>query len=202
MMRRWKVSRLSVILLLAVEGGAPILPRAWSAPPTQGLDQAKLKSVVAAYLVNFANHIHWPDGAMAPNDPLTLAIFGRDPFGETLDQLLVGKTASGHPLRVVRATRVEDLANCQIVFMDQPKRAQSEEVAKAVADRPVLVVSFEPEGRSSSAAIDLVLMKDDTLRYKLAIRHLKSAGLSPSAGLLQFALHGEPRPLSDDRLPP
>ncbi len=165
-----------------------------AATPPAGLDREKLKSVVAAYLVNFANHVSWPeDVTTGPHAPLTIAIIGKDPFGETLDRALIGKTAAGRPIRAVRVKRIDQLAGAQIVFMDQPTRAWSDEVAAALAGKPVLLIAFEAEGGGSAAAVDIVVTPEGTVRYKLAINTVKRAGLSPSAGLLQYSLQGQSR---------
>jgi hypothetical protein len=188
----------SLALLLAA-GGAP---DARAASPPAGLDQQLLKNVVAGYLVNFANHVRWPAGVLAAGEPLTIAVLGRDPFGATLDRTLAGRTAAGHPLRAVRVTRTDQLAGCQIVFMDQPTKALSAEVAAALAEKPVLVIAFEAEGGGSSALVDLMLMRDNTVRYKLSVSGLKRVGLTPSAGLLQQALTGDRRAEPRIKSPP
>jgi hypothetical protein len=89
--------------------------------------------------------------------------------------------------------RVEDLGEGDLVFMDRPATADAERVAEALAGRPVLFVAFSDATESTPAAVDLVLMRDGTLRYKLAISRLREAGLTPSVGLLQNALRGDER---------
>lgn len=184
-----RIAACSLALVLTVVGA----PGARGATPPGGLDQQLLKNVVAGYLVNFANHVRWPADVPPAGEPLTIAIFGRDPFGATLDRTLAGRTVAGHPLRAVRVTRTEELAGCQIVFMDRPTKDQSAEVSVALNGKPVLVIVFEAEGGGSNAMIDLMLMKDNTVRYKLAVGGLKRAGLTPSAGLLQQSLAGDRR---------
>lgn len=189
-----KTVRGRFILGLFVAAAALALRLSAATPPAV-LDREKLKNVVAAYLLNFANHVRWPDEATTGNNaPLIIAILGKDPFGEALDRALIGKTAAGRPIRAVRVKRIDQLAGSHIVFMDQPTRAWANEVADALAGRPVLLIAFEAQGGGSSAAVDIVVTPEGTVRYKLAITRVKRAGLSPSAGLLQYSLQGQSRP--------
>ncbi len=175
--------------LVLVLCGSAVPPRA--APPPAALDEQVLKSVVAAYLEKFASYVRWPDNDPRPGTPFTIAILGKDPLGKLLDRLLADKKAAGHPLRVVRANGVEELAGCQMVFMDQPTEERACEVAEALRGRPVLLVAFEPEGGRSAAAVEVVVLEDGTVRYRLSVDALRRAGLSASPGLLQNSFTGE-----------
>jgi len=118
---------------------------------------------------------------------------GRDPIGPILDERMEGKTIAGRPLRAIRVNRPEELGNCDVVFMDQPTDSAVAAAAEAVAGRPVLSIVFEAEGGRSAAGVDLLLTREGTVRYKLAVSALKRAGLVPSPGLLQYALKGAAR---------
>jgi hypothetical protein len=156
------------------------------------LDTPRLRAVMAAYLVNFAVHVRWPE-TEREGEALTLVVLGPDRLGETLDRAVAGRTVQGRPLRVVRLERIEEFDEGDLVFMDRPALADAERVAQALADRPVLFVAFSDLPEGTPAAVDLVLMRDGTLRYKLAVSRMREAGLTPSAGLLQNALRGDER---------
>jgi hypothetical protein len=165
------------------------------ATPPAGLEVEKLRGVVAAYLVKFADHIRWPDAVPPESQPFTIAVFGRDPFGDMLDRSFQGKTIGGHPIRAIRVSRVEDLTGSQIVFIDQPTVSRMNDVVRSLAGQPVLVIAFEP-ARHGVTAVELRLLKDGTVRYQLSVDAFKRAGLIPSAGLLRHALPADPGPSS------
>lgn len=184
---RARRGRLTVLLSFAL-----LLGGLRAAEPSVELDTPRLRAVMAAYLVNFAVHVRWPE-AEGESEPLTLVVLGPDRLGETLDRAVDGRTVQGRPLRVLRVERIEDLGEADLVFMDRPQPAAAEQVAQALAGRPVLFVAFSDATEGTPAAVDLVLMRDGTLRYKLAVSRMREAGLTPSAGLLQNALRGDAR---------
>lgn len=179
--------------LLGVALAVGLMPFARPSERAAEVDEARLRAVMAAYLVNFAVHVRWPEEAEDDRPPLTIAILGQDRLGEALDRTAAGRTAHGRPLRIVRLERIEDFAEGDIVFMDNPAQDEAGKVVRALAGRPVLFVAFSGTPEGTSAAVDLVLMRDGTLRYKLAVTRLREAGLTPSAGLLQNALRGDDR---------
>jgi hypothetical protein len=185
--------RLIALAILLLAGMGFPSNSALGAVPAARLDRQKLKEVVAGYLVNIANHITWPDEGAPAAAPLTIAILGRDPFGPVLDVAIAGKTVAGRPLQVVRVERLDQLGPCHVVFMDEPSDSAVAATARAVAGRAVLLVAFEAQGGGSSAGVDLLITKEGTVRYKLAVNALKRAGLVPSSGLLQHALRGAQR---------
>ena len=80
------------------------------APPSQN-------EVEAAFLLNFTKFVEWPADAFATSDsPITICIFGEDPFGTVLDQTIEGEVVQK---RSVAARRVWDLPrpqSCQVLF--------------------------------------------------------------------------------------
>ncbi len=156
-------------------------------------ERKTLYGVIAGYFGAFTNNVTWPESALAAGEPFRIGVLGRDPFGSQLEETLKGKTAAGRPLRAERAARAEDLIGCEIVFMDRPTAAEVAQAAQVIGDRPILLIAFETVGGGSAATVDLVLQKQGTVRYKLAVSRLRRAGLAPSAGLLQSALRGDRR---------
>lgn len=180
---------LSAILALAMIGPAA----GQTADRIDALSSRERKTlygVIAGYLGAFTNNVRWPETALSAGGPFRIGVLGRDPFGPQLDETLRGKTAAGRPLRVERAARAEDLLGCEIVFMDRPSAEEVARAARAIGDRPILLIAFETGG-ASAATVDLVLQKQGTVRYKLAVSGLRRAGLAPSDGLLQSALRGD-----------
>lgn len=170
----------SVGLLLTVTSFAAARPGT--------LDESRLRSVLAAYLVNFANHIRWPEEALPATATLTIGLLGPHSLDDALQRAVAARPSGSRALQVREASRVEDLKDCQIVFMDQPSEAEASAAAQALEGRPVLFVAFSARVDGSPAAVDLIVVQDGTVRYKLAVSSLRRAGLIPSAGLLQHAL--------------
>jgi hypothetical protein len=57
--------------------------------------------IKAAYLFNFAKFVEWPAGTFDSNtSPILIGILGEDPFGDSLNRTIEGKSINGHPIRL------------------------------------------------------------------------------------------------------
>jgi hypothetical protein len=57
--------------------------------------------VKAAFLFNFAKFVEWPaDTFKAADDPITICVWGQDPFGGALEDVVRNKTVAGRPFVV------------------------------------------------------------------------------------------------------
>lgn len=97
--------------------------------------------VKAAYLLNFARFVEWPSDVLPASSPLTIVIVGDDPFGGTLDQLLHGKSANGHPIHLRYLRWNDSLAQYQIVFISASEEWHLPEILRSVGSHSVLTVS-------------------------------------------------------------
>ena len=54
--------------------------------------------VKAAFLLNFARLVEWPNSAFSGrDDPIALGVLGRDPFGGSLEKLVKGRSIGRRP---------------------------------------------------------------------------------------------------------
>ena len=77
-----------------------------------------------AFLLNFTKFVDWPPAA-ATESPFTICIFGDDPFGRLLDQMVSGETVGGRKLVIQRIGRNKP-ASCQIVFAGRNEKDLAE----------------------------------------------------------------------------
>jgi hypothetical protein len=103
----------------------------------QGIDEYRLK---AAYLFNFASFTEWPGAA---SDTLTVCIYGDDPFGPNLDAI-AGKSVGTRRIRIHRASSVDGLADCQLVFITRAVIGNLPRLMDTLGSAPVLTVADSP----------------------------------------------------------
>ena len=104
--------RLAVIALLVA---APAFLAARDSAGAQPVHEYQVK---AAFLHGFARFVEWPAEAFSsPEDPIVIGVAGEDPFGETLDRAVAGRTAQGRRFVVRRFRRAEQLGFCHILFV-------------------------------------------------------------------------------------
>jgi hypothetical protein len=79
--------------------------------------------VKAAFLLNFTRFVGWPAAAYSDTAaPFTICVLGPDPFGDTLDQLVEGESASGRKLEVKRLQQRPAAKTCQLVFVGRSEK--------------------------------------------------------------------------------
>jgi YfiR/HmsC-like len=154
---------------------------AWPAAP------ATEYQVKAAYLFNFGRFVEWPASAYAsPGAPFVIGVFGDDPFGALLDDVVRGESLDGHPLAVRRFRRPEDVAPCNILFIARSEVSRLEKVLQAVRGRPVLTVT-DFEGAEGRDAIIVLLNENNRIRMRINVGEARTSELVISSKLLRPA---------------
>ena len=96
----------------------------------------------AAYLFQIAKLCEWPDESSL--DVLRIGVVGKNPFGQTIEIILKGQKIRGRGLTLIRFEKVEDITDCEILFIckSEEKRV-SEIVAKVKGRSPLLISDIE-----------------------------------------------------------
>src|SRR5205823_4557973 len=86
--------------------------------------------VKATFLFQFTQFVDWPPQSLpAPQSPLVIGILGQDPFGSFLDETVRAEKVNDHPLAVERYQRLEDIKNCQLLFVSRAEAGRIREIA-------------------------------------------------------------------------
>lgn len=163
-------------LLAALLAAAPL-----EAAPSREYD------LKAAFLYHFAAFVDWPPSAFRrAQDPFVVGVFGDDPFGEVLDELLAGERAGDRPMVVRRLTRLDEVQDSQILFICASERARMREILARCAGQPVLTVGDVPgfvelEGMIGFSA------EGSRLMLEVNLATVESADLVISSKLLRVA---------------
>jgi hypothetical protein len=131
--RRWGLQFPLVLLAVITAGLSPQTLQAQAEP-----DEYQVK---AAYLLNFARFVEWPSDVLPAGSSLTIAVIGNDPFAGSLESLMRGNPANGHPIRVRYLRWNDSLGQCQIVFISASEEAHLPEILRLMGRESVLTVS-------------------------------------------------------------
>jgi len=173
--RPWFMAVAVAWVLVAV----PFL-RAQSVKPTD-------YDVKAAYLYNFGHFVEWPANvAAAQNESFTVCVLGQDPFGPVLDTTLAGETIAGKRVAAKRISTLQELGNCQILFLSSAEAAQLNSIVKALSKQSVLTVSDMPQFSQRGGMIQFVL-EGKRVRFEVNLAAVQHAGLTLSSELLKVA---------------
>ena len=143
--------------------------------------------VKAVFLFNFSRFVEWPASAFAsPDAPFVVGVFGHDPFGSDLDEVVQGKTVNGRPLVVRRVRTAAEGARCQILFIHQSEQRRLSEVLSALDRHSTLTVSDIPGAAQRGVMIRLIT-EGGRVRMHVNVESARAAALLISSNLLRAA---------------
>ena len=143
--------------------------------------------VKAVFLFNFAQFVEWPATAFRePQSPLVIGVLGEDPFGAYLDELVSGEKVTEHPLQVRRYQRVEDIADCHILFIGRMAPGQLERIVAQLKKRSVLTVG-DGETFTRQGGMVRFVTESGKIRLRINVEAAKACGLTISSKILRPA---------------
>jgi len=164
------------VFLVAGIGG--IFLRADEQPPLE-------YRVKAAFLLNFTKFVEWPAEAFENSrSPFRICLFGSDPFGGVLDQMVKGEGLNGRPLVISRISRMPEPKACQVLFVN----GVSKEDTKALAPlRPGVLTVGEGHEFLRDGGVIAFVVENRRVRFDISQRAANSEMLSISSRLLSVA---------------
>lgn len=149
-------------------------------------------AVKAAYLFNFVKFVSWPDKVYDDDKgAVVMGILGDDPFGDTLDDMVKGKTLEGHPVLIRRFESFDEgqaelLRKCHVLFICYSEKDRLPGILRVLKGAPVLTVS---EIEKFPLLGGMILFDQEGQRITLAInpKAAERAQLTISSKLLQVA---------------
>jgi hypothetical protein len=187
--------RLCLLLLLSV-AALIFLPGKTGAQPAAASKEYQIK---AAFLFNFAQFIEWPPNAFTNSEaPLCIGVLGDDPFGKALDETIRGETIRNRRLIIRRSHRVEDLMDCQVVFISKSEKARMADVLSKLNTKETLTVS-ETDGFARRGGIINFYVEGSKLRFEINPTAAQRRGLKVSSQLLSLGKVVEPEASGADK---
>ncbi len=107
-------------------------------------------AVKAAFLLNFTKFIKWPSNAQPSNGPFTICVFGDNPFGRVLDEIVERERIDARPIVVRRMPELSSPGSCQMLFISRSEH----EAGHILSDIPRGVLNGGGDRRISAAGRD------------------------------------------------
>ena len=165
-LRRWSLAWLAVFLCSAPAGAGESLEY----------------TVKGTYLYKFVPFVEWPPSAFAATaSPLTICVFGADPFGPDLTQAVRGQK-DVRPLAVQDIQSLDAISQCQILYAG--KDAPLADVLHAADGKPILTVT---ESRSPIHGIINFVLEGRHVRFDIDAAAAARSRLTISSKLLGLA---------------
>ena len=144
--------------------------------------------VKAAFLFNFTKFVDWPPESFTAADaPLVIGIFGQNPFGGDLDQIIQNKTVNNRPLKTKQLNSLAECANCNVLFLSATEKGRVKEVLEKLGDASVLTVS-ETDGFTEAGGMINFVREGNKFRFQINNEAAKKAKLKISSKMLALAL--------------
>lgn len=182
-----RVPRALAWLALAIAGVLTLTSFSANGPAESEQDQAREYALKGAMLEKFMKYIEWPAEALGEEDaPVRVGVYGKDPFGKTLDAMFEDKYQQAHPIQVVRITKPEELSRCIVVFVPKTSAEELPKLAQQVKGQSVLLVG-ESKGFATSGGTINFYTEDKKLRFEMNPAEAKRAKVKISSSLLKLA---------------
>ncbi len=140
----------------------------------------------AAFVSKFPSFASWPDSALANRTAVEVCVARPNPFGQSLDELLVGERVHGKPLVVRTVDGPEAVTTCHVLFVTHVGFNERRAFLAKVATLPVLTVGDYPTFLDEGGIVNLRLV-DGRIRFDIDLGAANRAGLRLSSQLLQLA---------------
>lgn len=141
--------------------------------------------IKTAFIYNFAKFVEWPRSAFTEDHgPLQLCSWGQVLEGKL--QLLSGREAQGHQIRVRNHDSLEGLQGCHILVLGTMSDSQRTQLLQAVARSPILTISDSGDFTEQGGMIGLFVAAN-RVQFSVNLNAAHTAGLKMSARMLQLA---------------
>lgn len=143
--------------------------------------------VKATFLFQFTQFVDWPEEAFSRGQTsLVIGVFGQDPFGAFLDEIVRGEKANDRPLKVQRFGRLEDVKNCQLLYVSGSEAARTQEIVAAFKGQSILMVG-DADGFADRGGIVQFVSQGNRIRLRINLDAAKAARLTISSKILRPA---------------
>ena len=154
--------------------------------PVQSAPAAEYQ-LKAVFLFNFAQFVEWPANAFPDgNAPLVIGVLGQDPFGGYLDEAVRGERANSRQVVVQRYRRVEDVKNCQVLFISRSESDRLDQIIARLKYRKILTVA-DSAGASGRGVMIQFVTAQNKIKLRINVEASKADNLIISSKLLRLA---------------
>jgi len=140
--------------------------------------------VKAAFLYKFASFVAWPQSDRSL--PVGICVLGHDPFGDSLDRVVKGKSINGREFLVRRLKPGDTTGECPILFIGASERKRLTLILERLRAAPVLTVGDVPGFCQSGGVINFTVL-DNRVQLEINPTAAERSGLQLSSRLLSLA---------------
>jgi len=142
--------------------------------------------IKAAFLLNFAKFITWPEQAFTGQEqPFCFCVLGKNPFDGALLPLQ-SRTVAKHPISIRYMQTTAETGACQVLFISKSEKDRLGSILETMNTLPVVTVSDIPGFAERGGIIEFVL-RQGRLSFKINLTEARKHHLRINASLLNLA---------------
>lgn len=143
--------------------------------------------IKAAFLFNFTQFVEWPTTSFSdPQAPLVIGVFGQDPFGAYLEEIIAGEKVNGHPLVVQRYHQLDEIKTCHVLFVNVTQSDQLDQILASLREKNILTVG-DVNNFARKGGVIRFFTENNKMRLQINLEAAKAADLTISSKLLRLA---------------
>jgi hypothetical protein len=159
-----------------------------NAAPGLGAEAMSEYELKAAFLVNFAKFIDWPEPAFASSAAaLVIGVVGTDPFGSDLDEAIKGRQIGTHPIVAKRIDWRDDMSHFQLIFIGVSEKRSLSSILRRLDSSTAVTVS-DIDHFCDAGGIIAFVAKNNQIRFEVNVEAAQKRNLKISSKLLSLAL--------------
>ncbi len=153
------------------------------AQPTDVAAEYKIK---AAFLLNFAKFINWPEDSFAGDgSSFKVCVLGEDPFGAALSTI-ESRTVANRKVDLYYVNTLEEAVGCHLLFVSASEKNNLPLIRERLKDLPITTVS-DIKGFAENGGIIEFLTREDKVAFTINLNRARKQRLNIPSALLSLA---------------
>ena len=155
--------------------------------PAAGLAESSSNedSLKAAFILNFARYVEWPESSFKQAGEFCIASLGRSPLDRNL-AALNGRSVKGRSVVFRQVSTPEAAGQCQVLFIRRAEPSRLVKMLDSLKDKQVLTVS-DQDGFCSYGGMLSLVSEQGKLVFDLNLEEAQRSKLKPSSHLMRLA---------------
>ncbi len=163
---------------------ALLLP-AWSIAQADSTERAR--EVKAAFVLNIARFVYWPDQVFAEHpEEIHLCLYRDNLLGEALESIR-NKRAVGRDLAITEVDRLGETGSCNILLVPAEQLEHFRQDPDQMPEHPLLTITDGTAASIDTDGIQIILVRRQTrIGFDIDQTRVRQSGLRLSSELLKL----------------
>jgi hypothetical protein len=139
----------------------------------------------ALFIYNFIRYVEWPSNSSSGD--FVIGVLGNGSIISDLSDITSGKLSGSKKIVVKQLNNVDEVTNCQLVFVNRSFTNQFAEILAKLQGKSTLVVTDKPGMIDKGAGINFVI-EDGKQRFEVNRNTIERSKLIVNSKLLEMAV--------------